>query len=191
MAILIFCWTLMLRQVHVGFLLFFWLPPYDFLIFCRFACSVLLLFPRHFFPVCLSDKFSVQFRHTPTFLVATVVKCPLCPFQSPKLSDTGCVHSGEPHLWKRFQYTILCQYLMSVILVKHLALIVLGWVYLTHTCIPCCWFLFGFQLLRIAACMGGCSTQSFYTSCHTQLSKENISTIPWSLIGWLDYLALY
>jgi hypothetical protein len=90
-------WTSNLRQVHVGFSYMFAPSGGSSVVSSVWVSSVLHNLIVQCIEVIISE-FSVQFRHMPTFPVTTVVNCPLCLFQSPKLSDTGCVHSGESHL---------------------------------------------------------------------------------------------
>jgi hypothetical protein len=76
-----------LRKMHGGFS-------------CLLAASVFFLSFGLF-----SLVVSVLFCSVRTYvLVVTVVKYPLCIFQSLKLGYTGCVHSGEPLVWNYSLY---------------------------------------------------------------------------------------
>jgi hypothetical protein len=82
-----------LRQVHVGFLML--VECLQVLLSIRWFGVVVSVLPRFQYCLSISSEFSVQFGHMSMFPVTTVVKHPLCLFLSPKLSDTGCVLSGE------------------------------------------------------------------------------------------------
>jgi hypothetical protein len=109
------------------------------------------------------------------------VKCPLCLFQSPKLSDAGCVHSREPQLWNYSVFKDIRFNVWHLIYVSsckpfgsHCTWLSIAYSHLFFFF----WSLFGFQVIRVATYMGGSSTSSIYTTRHTHNLDMNSVYFP-------------